>query len=391
MPSDTADLSPVTWTTWPSYDQEHYDAVDRVIRSNQLFNGPTLKLFEHQFAEFTGSPHAVGVGNATQGLHLALAALGVGENHEVIVTPYSWISSASCILMQNATPVFADIEPRTFGLDPNSIKKKVSSRTKAVILVHMFGYPAEVREIADFCRENDIFLVEDCSHAFGVRVGGQHVGLFGDAGVFSLQQRKPVSTGDGGIAISKHASVAEKIARLRSFGDEELSYNYRMSEFAASLGLVGLNRLNSDNQTRIRHAEDFSSALSENCFLSPIIHRSNDSQAVYYGLLIDVGDREVKEIDAKIAEANNFGVPIKRTWQPLNLHPHFNPTAPPARGLPWANSQIDSEREPTPYSADKLPVAYAYQQKRLLEIELHPLLSDSQITDAAEILSKVFS
>lgn len=390
MPSEPANLTPLKWTTWPSYDQEHYDAVARVIRSNQLFNGPTLKQFEHEFAKFTDSPHAVGVGNATQGLHLALAALGVGEDHEVIVTPYSWISSASCILMQNAIPVFADIEPRTFGLDITSIKKKVSPKTKAVILVHMFGYPAEVREIADFCKKNDILLIEDCSHAFGVRVGGLHVGLFGDAGVFSLQQRKPVSTGDGGIIISKHESVAEKVARLRSFGDEELSYNYRMSEFAASLGLVGLSRLDSDNQMRIKHAEAFSRALSDDCFLSPIIHRSNNSQAVYYGLLIDVGKQGTRDIDSRIVKANDLGVPIKRTWQPLNVHPHFNPTTPPARGLPWSHSGTDAESKSTPYSEYDLPIAYEYQQKRLLEIELHPLLTDFQVSKAAEVLSKVF-
>lgn len=384
-------LSPVEWTTWPTYDQEHYDAVAKTIRSNKLFNGPTLKSFEQAFADFTGSENAVGVGNATQGLHLALAATDVGENDEVIVTPYSWISSASCILMQNATPVFADIEPRTFGLDLDAVKEKVTPRTKAVILVHMFGYPAEVAEISEFCRDNNLLLIEDCSHAFGLRIGGLHAGLYGDVGVFSLQQRKPVSTGDGGVLISKHAQVLEKVARLRSFGDEELSYNYRMSEFSASLALVGLTRLEKENHTRISHAEAFADALTNQCTLDPIIHRSNDSQAVYYGLLIDVGQQDPEAVDTKILEANELGVPIKRTWQPLNFHPHFNPNSKPARGLPWLQSQALSAKELSPYKNENLPLAYEYQQKRLLELELHPLLSQEQVKAAAKILSTVFS
>lgn len=391
MSADTTSSTPIEWTTWPIYDQEHFDAVARVIRTNTLFNGPTLKEFESKFADFTGSPHAVGVGNATQGLHLALAATDVGQGDEIIVTPYSWISSASCILMQNAIPVFADIEPRTFGLSLDAVKKKITTKTRAVVIVHMFGYPAEVRQISEFCRSNDILLIEDCSHAFGLRIGGLHAGLFGDVGVFSLQQRKPVSTGDGGVIISKHSAVLEKAARLRSFGDDELSYNYRMSEFAAALALVGLDRLDRDNQIRKGHAEAFASALTDECSLNPIIHRSNDSQAVYYGLLIDVGQQDLQTVDLKIGEANSLGVPIKRTWQPLNFHPHFNPSTVPARGLPWLNSEPTHENVLSSFRAEELPTAYEYQQERLLELELHPLLSGSQVRDAAAILSKVFS
>jgi perosamine synthetase len=382
---------PVQWTEWPCYDEDHYEAVNRVIKSNRLFNGPELKAFEKRFCEFTGSEFTVGLGNATQGLHLALAATDIGVSDEVIVTPYSWISSASCVLMQNAIPVFADIEPRTFGLDVKSIEEKVTSKTKAVVLVHMFGYPAEIEAISEYCRSKDIVLIEDCSHSFGLRVNQTHVGLYGDVGVFSMQQRKPISTGDGCALITKHKSIAERVSRLRSFGDTELSYNYRMSEFSAALATVGLDRLENYNRTRIKHIETFASALAENCSLTPIVHRSKNVQAVYYGLLIDVGSQAPQSADARINRANDLGVPIKRTWQPLNLHPHFNPDSIPARGLPWLGSEAIDKADIAPFKNEKLPTAYEYQQKRLLELELHPLLSDSQVRDAATILSKIFN
>ena len=146
----------IEWREWPHYDEDHYEAVNRVIRSNRLFNGPELKAFEQQFCAYTGSDYTVGLGNATQGLHLALAATDVGVEAEVIVTPYAWISSASCVLMQNAIPVFADIEPRTFGLDVKSIEEKVTAKTKAVVRVNRFGYPAEIEARSELCKSTDI-------------------------------------------------------------------------------------------------------------------------------------------------------------------------------------------------------------------------------------------
>lgn len=146
----------IDWPTWPRYDQAHEDAVLRVIRSNQLFAAGEVAAFEHEFKEFVGASHAIGVGNATQGLQLALAALGVGTGDEVIVTPYSWISSASCVLMQNAIPVFVDIEPKSFGICPEALIQAITPRTKAVILVHMFGLCSKVADILEICSQHSV-------------------------------------------------------------------------------------------------------------------------------------------------------------------------------------------------------------------------------------------
>ena len=142
----------INWPKWPQYGREEYFAVQRVIESNQLFADKEVREFEYKFSKYVGCKYALGVGNATEGLHLSLIALGVGAGDEVIVTSYSWISTASCILMQNAVPVFCDIEEESLGICPVDIERKISHRTKAIIFVHMFGYLARVEDVINLSK-----------------------------------------------------------------------------------------------------------------------------------------------------------------------------------------------------------------------------------------------
>ncbi|NBY56823.1 MAG: hypothetical protein EBQ57_00505 [Actinobacteria bacterium] len=190
-------ITKVDWPTWPQFGEEEATAVADVVRSQQLFAATQVKKFEQDFAQFLGSKRAVGIGNATQGLHLALASLDIGEGDEVITTPCSWISSSSCILMQNAVPVFIDIESESLGMDPALIERAITPLTKAILPVHILGYPARIPEICEVAKAHGIPVVEDASHAPGASVNGKMVGTFGVMGVFSLQQRKTISTGDG--------------------------------------------------------------------------------------------------------------------------------------------------------------------------------------------------
>ena len=240
----------MSWPTWPAFTKKEVRAVSKVVKSNQLFAAEEVKEFENNFSQYLGSKYGVGIGNATQGLHLALSALNVGEGDEVIVTNCSWISSASCILMQNAIPIFVDIEPNTFGLDPELLESAITFRTKAIIAVHILGYPAQIEKIKTIAVKYGLPVIEDASHAPGAELNGKKLGTFGDIGVFSLQQRKAISTGDGGIAVTDNAQFAEVMRKQRSFGDSQLSYNYRMSEFAAVLGQIGLGKLDAENSHR---------------------------------------------------------------------------------------------------------------------------------------------
>lgn len=372
----------IYWPSWPRYDEEHEDAVLRVIRSNQLFAATEVAAFENEFKEFVGANHAIGVGNATQGLHLALAALGVGSGDEVIVTPYSWISSASCVLMQNAIPVFVDIEPESFGICPEALVKAITPRTKAVILVHMFGLCSKVQEIYDICSHYSIALIEDGSHAHGARLRGKHLGTFGRVGVFSLHQRKAISAGDGGVLCTDDPSVYEKLRCLRSFGDKQLSYNYRMTEFAAAIARINLGRLEKENAIRrINHA-----ALTSNlgCPQLVSVEASDDVTPVFYSCLLLVElPREQQE--RLLKAANCAGIPLKRTWQPLHKHPHFERVNMVNNITPWDN--IDKEfHEPR---CLRLLNAEKYQERLLFEIECHPLVDEKTVTRAAQMLSQL--
>jgi perosamine synthetase len=362
----------------------------RVLDTNQLFAADEVRAFETEYASYAGSQYARGLGNATQGLHLALAALDIGVNDEVIVPPFTWISTASCVLMQNAVPVFADCEPNTLALSADTIREKLTPRTKAIIVVHMFGYPADMNPIVELASEFGLRLIEDASHAHGASYHGRQMGTFGDAGVFSLHQRKSLCVGDGGILITNSLDIDQKVHRLRSFGDVELSYNYRMTELAAAIGRVRLRRLDDDNAIRIRNAESLSDKLTG---IDGIQVRMpiTDSVGVFYRALLEYDpDFFGKPIADFVDGLKRAGIPAEKTWEPLHRHPHFNPTEPPARGCPWDWPLRDPDHpDRIPYREQSFPVIEDYCDHRILELPVHPPLNDTHMQQAAEAIMKV--
>ena len=367
------------WPSWPCYVQEHRAAVLRVIESNQLYAAKEVAAFEDEFSAYTKAKYAIGMGNATQGLQLALAALGVGIGDEVIVTPYSWISSASAVLMQNAIPVFVDIETETFGICPKAFEEAISPRTKAIILVHMFGLSSKVFEISEICRRRGILLVEDASHAHGAKLHGQHLGTMGEIGVFSLHQRKAISTGDGGILCTNNENICIKLKRLRSFGDKQLSYNYCMTEFSAALGRVGLLHL--DCQNKIRQNNHRILAETVNSKKISVIEPQADSEGVFYSNLLLIHLPREKQ-EALLKDAEVAGLPLKRTWQPLHQHPHFDRSHMINRKAPWDFAEI-----PIPEPASlQLKNSETYQKSLLFELDCHPLVPPDLVKKAGEWL-----
>ncbi|MDA7636498.1 aminotransferase class I/II-fold pyridoxal phosphate-dependent enzyme, partial [Candidatus Pelagibacter sp.] len=220
-------MKKIQWPSWPNYTKKDVSAVTKVVKSNQIFSANEVRKFENQFSKFNKSKYVKAVGNATQGLHLALSALEIGYGDEVIVTNYSWISTASCVLMQNAKPIFVDIELDTLGADPKKIEKLITKKTKAIIVVHMFGNPCKINEIKKIASKNKIYLIEDASHAHGAEYNKKKVGNFSDIAVFSCHQRKNLSAGEGGLVVSKNKLLDNRVYKLRSFGEKKLSYNYR--------------------------------------------------------------------------------------------------------------------------------------------------------------------
>jgi len=375
------------WPTWPVLGEEEKRAVERVVESNQLFAAEEVHAFESEFAAYLGVKHALGVGNATEGLQLALAALEIGVNDEIIVSPYSWISSATCAMMQNAVPVFADAEPESLGLSPEAAEAAITPRTKAIILVHMFGYPADVDGVMAVASRRGLPVVEDASHVHGAEYRGRKLGTYGRVGVFSFHQRKALCVGDGGMVVTDDDEIADRVYRLRSFGYSELSYNYRMTEFAAALGRVRLARLDADNQVRIANAERMAELLANTLGILVRRPRAN-SVGVYYRLLFEYEpDMFGVPLTEFVSALSAEGFPFAKTWEPLHRHPHFNEGRNAARGCPWGwDLYAGTELKGKDFKDLRFPVVEEYCDRRMFELPVHPPVGEVEIRRAADAI-----
>lgn len=247
-------------------------AVTDVMRSGRLSIGPRQDLFEQMVAERSERRHGIAVSSGTAGLHTLLLALGVGPGDEVITTPFSFIASANCILMVGATPKFVDIDPMSLNMDPDRLDRAITSNTKAVIAVEVFGQPRHMDRIEQVCNRHEVPLIEDCCEALGGRHKRRAVGSFGRAGVFGFYPNKQITTGEGGMIVTDDDHLASLCRSLRNQGRDDmpiathgqggaastgswlahrrLGYNYRLSEIAAALGIAQMQRLDSILQRR---------------------------------------------------------------------------------------------------------------------------------------------
>jgi perosamine synthetase len=243
----------------PSLGEDEIQAVADVLRSGTLAQGPKVAEFEDAFAAYTGVKYAIATSNGTTALHTALLAAGIGEGDEVVTTPFSFIATANAILFCKAKPVFVDIDETTFNIDASLLAKAITRQTKAVIVVHLYGQPCDMDEIIRICREHNLALIEDACQAHGAEYRGRKVGSFG-IGCFSFYATKNITTGEGGMITTDSADVARKARMIRSHGQseryihQELGFNYRLTDFAAALGIRQLARLDELNKKRSANA-----------------------------------------------------------------------------------------------------------------------------------------
>ncbi|MDO8684352.1 MAG: DegT/DnrJ/EryC1/StrS family aminotransferase [Armatimonadota bacterium] len=247
---------------WPVWDEADCAAVADVVRSGQWWSGGGTKVkeFEEKFAAYQECKYGVCVPTGTIGLMIALRAVGVGFGDEVIVTPYTFIASASATTQLNAINIFVDIDPDTYNIDPAKIEEAITERTKAIMVVHIGGHPADMDAIMEIAQKRNLKVIEDCAQAHAAEWRGKRVGSFGDAGVFSFMASKNLSCGEGGIVVTNTEDVADtswsihNIGRVKGGGWYEHSVmgsNYRMTEFQAALLLSQMKNL--DSQTAIRN------------------------------------------------------------------------------------------------------------------------------------------
>ncbi len=244
----------------PFVDEEEVKAVKEVLFSGHYVSGPKVKELEEKFAKYIGVKYAIAVNSGTAALHVSLASLNIGPGDEVIVPPITFFSTISSVLHQNAIPIFADIDPESFCLDPSDFESKINENTKAVIPVHLFGNSAEMDEIVKIAKENGIAVIEDCAQAHGTEYKGKKVGSIGDVGCFSFYATKHMTTGEGGMITTNNEEIAKKARMIRNHGmigrDQHvvLGYNYRMSEINAAIGLVQLKKLEHLSEMRINNS-----------------------------------------------------------------------------------------------------------------------------------------
>jgi perosamine synthetase len=236
----------------PWLDERDEELVLEVLRSGRLSLGPTGPRFEQALADAVGARFCAAVSSGTAGLHLCMRLAGVRPGDEVITSPYSFVASANCAIYEGATPVFADIDPRTFNLDPAAVEVAVTSRTKAIIAVDIFGYPCELDELRAICDRHGLLLVEDACEALGATYKGRPLGSHGHPAVFAFYPNKQITTGEGGAVTTDSEAEHELLLSLRNQGRLEtsswlqhgrLGYNYRLDDVSAALGLGQLEKL----------------------------------------------------------------------------------------------------------------------------------------------------
>ena len=260
------------------WDDEDIEMVTQSIQRGMFWAmGPNIEKFEGMLAEYLGRRYCAVFNSGTSALHAVLLAYGIGQGDEVIVPSFTFIATANAPLFVGAKPVFADIEETTYGLDPDSVRRKISPRTKAIIPVHYGGCPCLIEELKEIVEEHDLILIEDAAESFGAKRNGRQVGTFGDSAMFSLCQTKVLTTGEGGFIITDSQDIYEKLKLIRSHGRAEtadyfssveymdyltLGYNFRMPDIVAALGISQLKKVDMLIEMRRNNSKYMTRALS---------------------------------------------------------------------------------------------------------------------------------
>jgi dTDP-4-amino-4,6-dideoxygalactose transaminase len=380
------------WPSWPSYSEEEVSAVSRVLRSGLVnyWTGTECRMFEEEFADHCGAAHAVALANGSVAIELALKCLGIGPGDEVIVTPRSYFASVSSIILVGAVPVFADVDLGTQNITAHAVKKCLTSKTRAVICVHLAGAPCDMDPILELASAHDLRVIEDCAQAHGARYKGKMVGAMGDVGAWSFCQDKIMTTGgEGGMVTTNRRDLWSAMWSHKDHGKswdsvynaehrigfrwlhESFGTNWRMTEMQGAMGRIQLTRLPEWTRRRQRHANRiWETASSVAGLRAPELVRGGEHAAYKAYAFVEAGAlKDGWNRDRIMQEVISHGVPCFSGGCPeIYLERAFD-------GTPWR------------------PVERLRNSRLLGETSLmflvHPTLGDGHLDKTCEVLSEV--
>lgn len=370
-----------------SVDEDDIQAVVDVLRSDWLTTGPKVGEFEEAFAARVGSAYAVSFSSGTAALHGAAFTAALKPGDEAITTPMTFAATANCVLYQGATPVFADVSPDTLNLDPEQIREKITTKTRAILPVDYAGHPADLNAICEIARERDLLVIEDACHALGAELDGRRVGGIADMTVFSFHPVKHITTGEGGMVTTNNPKFAETLRRFRNHGISSearqrqnlgqwhyemvlLGYNYRLPDIGCALGIQQLKRLDSNLARRREIAARYAVAFREIPGVTNPAVRVGALPAWHlFPIRLDLSELSVDRAEIfRALRGENIGVNVH--YIPVHLHPYY--------------------RQQFGYSGGEFPIAEdAYA--RLISLPMFHAMSDQDVEDVVAAVRKVLS
>lgn len=336
----------------PSLGEEEIEAVSQVLRSGWIGNGPKTQQFEKEFLKYINGKNCVATNSASAALHLALLSLNIKKGDEIITPSLTFVATNHPILMVGGIPVFCDVEKDTLCADPEDILKKITKKTKAIIVVHYGGHPVNMAPLLKICKEKNIALIEDCAHGAGSFYNNIHVGNFGSFGCFSFAAIKNLTTGDGGMIVGKDKKIVEKARTLAWSGISQstwerskektlkwqynvtsVGWKYQMNDIAAAIGLIQLKKLEKNNKERKKITEQYNNAFKDISWIeTPMVKPYATSS--YHNYVIKVPEKIRDSLSDFLAEK---GISTSVHYMPSHYYPMYSKykTKTPITNIVW--------------------------------------------------------
>ena len=360
----------------PDLSDREREAVADVLSSSRLAMGPEMDAFEAAMAEQCGTEHAVAVSSGTAGLHCITSGLGIGEGDEVLTTPYSFVASSNACLFENATPRFVDIRPDTYNIDVDRLEAAITSRTRAILAVDVFGQPADWPALTRLAEQHDLAVIDDACEALGASVDGRPIGSWGDAASFGFYPNKQITTGEGGCITTNDADLAARCRSLRNQGRADdgrmehvrLGYNYRLDELSAALGRVQVERLDELLAARRDVADRYHDALAplSDDLVRPGSATQTGARRSWFVYVIRLRDHFAADArDRLMDELQDRGIGCAPYFPAIHLQPYY--------------------RERFGYQRGDFPVCERTAD-RTLALPFHPQLTPDEIHRVATAL-----